>query len=361
MISKNFIFCNKNKIDKYLFKSIRICDEDEEVPLHQRIQRSRPAFYPNLNTDTKLNPTYDIDEYWCATHVFQTQYTIQIIRCTKPECCGPWRSNYIQVFPHRFLPPPVPFHRSSRGVRLAEIESSFANQKPISPYYGTLFQRIQFHGIVVRGSQKPLIPFDAYCPSLQNKLDLRTCSICKQYIPSAIRLRHHYRVHQQRYASKYTDYNNNKEEEIIDDNDPIDPSDLPISQVNLSQNGVYLFTDMADWLKPDFEEDPVVEPKQKSVAANAMAMIRKEKQLVAEAEAAIAQSSITIGKTTIQNETIESVATIAVDNALSNDKNDLPKIKIEHEDVSDAIQQLNVVDDEVDNTYDDLSDLIDKM
>jgi hypothetical protein len=292
--------------------------------------------------------------YWCATHVFQTQYTIQIIRCTKPECCGPWRSNYIQVFPHRFLPPPVPFDRSSRGVRLAEINSSLANIKPISPYYGTLFQRIQFHGIVVRGTQNPLIPFDAFCPSVQTRLHSRTCAICKQYVPSSTRLRNHYRVHQQRYTSKYIDLNNNKEEEFIDEIDPIDPSDLPVSQINISQNGIFLFTDMSDWLKPDFEEDPMVEPKQKSIAANAMAMIRKDKLLIAEANAALAESSITIGKPTV-----ESVATISVDNALSS--NEIPEIKIENEDVSDAIGQLNVSDDRISDSYDDLSDLIEKI
>jgi hypothetical protein len=121
---------------------------------------------------------------------------------------------------------------------------------------------------------------------------------------------------------------------------------------------------MTDWLKPDFEEDPVVEPKSKSIAANAMAMIRKEKQLAAEAAASIAENSVTVGKRVIPipMDKVESVATISVDNALSsNDNNDLPKIKIETEDVSDAIQQLNVIDDEVSDSYDDLSDLIDKI
>ncbi|CAF2145043.1 unnamed protein product [Rotaria magnacalcarata] len=348
-----------------------ICDEDEEIPLHQRIEHSRPAFYPDPTMDTKPQPVYDIDEYWCATHVFQTQYTIQIIRCTKPECCGPWRSNYIQVFPHRFLPPPVPFNRSSQGVRLEKIESTLANLKPISPYYGTLFQRIQFHGIVMRGTQNQLIPFDAYCPSVQSKLDSRRCTICKQYIPSATRLRDHYKVHQQRYASKYTSCNNNsnnKEEELVDEDDPMDPSDLPLAPINISQNGVFLYVNMVDWLKSDFEDDPVAEPKSKSIAAKANAMIREEKQLVAEAAAAIAESAKLIEKsartktTTIQNDVIQSVATISVDNALSSNGNfDVSEIKLEQDDVSNALEQLNVADDKIDNSYDDLSDLIDNI
>ncbi|CAF4089094.1 unnamed protein product, partial [Rotaria sp. Silwood1] len=33
-------------------------------------------------------PKYDIDEYWYAIHVLQTQYTLQIIRCNSVECCS---------------------------------------------------------------------------------------------------------------------------------------------------------------------------------------------------------------------------------------------------------------------------------
>ena len=80
-------------------------------------------------------------------HVLQTQYTLQIIRCNSVECCGPWRSNYVDVFPHRFLPSPVPFERTAFGIRMAEKDC----QK--GQFYGSLFQRIQFHGIVIQHTQ----------------------------------------------------------------------------------------------------------------------------------------------------------------------------------------------------------------
>ena len=97
---------------------------------------------------------------------------------------------------------------------------------PISPFYGNLFQRIQFHGIVINRTHNDLLPFDACCPSLQTKLPSRICSICKQYIPSSIRLRNHYKIHQQQYASNFLDYNNNKEEEYLDENELNDPYEL---------------------------------------------------------------------------------------------------------------------------------------
>ncbi|CAF1070651.1 unnamed protein product [Rotaria sp. Silwood1] len=360
-----------------------ICDEEEEIPLHLRIKHTRSDPYLNIDTDTKPKPIYNIDEYWCATHVFQTQYTIQIIRCTKTECCGPWRSNYIQVFPHRFLPPPVPFNRSSGGVQLAELESSNANINALSPYYGTLFQRIQFHGIVMYGTNKSLLPFDSYCPSVLSKLHSRTCSICKQYIPSATRLRNHYKVHQQRYASNCIDYKFNKDEELIDEPDPIDPNEMPLYRINPSHSGVFLFSDMIEWLKSDFEDDPVVEAKPKTTASMANAMIRKERQLQEAAAAAIGMSSISIG----QQKPVESVATISVDNALTSPNEDtcLPDIKIESETITivdvktedenvnvlNTMEKLTVTDDETNlssmqsqnslNQYDDLSDLVENI
>ncbi len=313
--------------------------------------------------------------YWCATHVFQTQYTIQIVRCTKPECCGPWRSNYIQVFPHRFLPPPVPFNRSSNGVTLAEVESSIAHMHPISPYYGTLFQRIQFHGIVMLKTNNLLLPYDFYCPSVQTKLHSRICSICKQYIPTATRLRNHYKVHQQRYALNSVDYKYNKEEELIDEPDPIERNDISLSQKDPLHNGVFLFSDMTDWLRSEFEDDPVVDPKPKSTASIANAMIRKEKQLQEAAAAAIGLNSITDlapppPATTIS---IDNVLTTTNENILTEIKveNDIDEVNTVNDNVLNAIEQLAVTDNGTDscdvqnenviNQYDDLSDLIENI
>ncbi len=331
--------------------------------------------------------------YWCATHVLQTQYTIQIIRCNNSSCCTPWRSNYIQVFPHRFLPPPVPFNRSSRGVKMAEIESSSATINPISPFYGNLFQRIQFHGIVINRTHNDLLPFDACCPSLQIKLPSRICSICKQYIPSAIRLRNHYKIHQQQYASNFLDYNNNKEEDFLDDNDLNDPYEMSMIQIQPTQNGVCLFTDMIEWLRSDFEDDPIVDTKVKSTAATASAMIRKDKQMAAASQAAAAAATTTTTTTTAattvqaatsmsmrtrsRTVTKEQVTTNNNDTQLTtttittttNESQCLTDIQTENGSMLDAMEQLAMLDDggsSIGNapsqeSWDDLEDLIEKI
>ncbi|CAF2717357.1 unnamed protein product [Rotaria sp. Silwood2] len=343
--------------------------ENEERPSDQ----IRPT--PTIST-TEVKTECDIDEFWCATHVLQTQYTIQIIRCNNPSCCTPWRSNYIQVFPHRFLPPPVPFDRSSRGVKMADIETSSALTNPVSPFYGNLFQRIQFHGIVINRTHDDLLPYDACCPSLQTKISSRICSICKQYIPSSIRLRNHYKIHQQ-YTIDSFDYIN-KEEDIIDDNDLNDPYDMPIISINSTKNGVYLFSNMAEWLKSDFEDDPIVDTKVKSTAATASAMIRKEKQMAAQTTTTTTttiqeENSMTFisndQETTINETFTEEEITTITDNTQTTTAPYLRDTQREQGYILDALEKLGMLDDGASSignapsqqSWDDLEDLVDNM
>jgi hypothetical protein len=136
----------------------RVCAEEEAEEGHEaRVHASDEYYQENARPPREKfgdQPKYDIDEYWCAMHVLQTQYTLQIVRCNSIECCGPWRSNYIEVFPHRFLPSPVPFERTPYGVRMAEKDY----QK--GQFYGSLFQRIQFHGVVIENTQVNQIDFE---------------------------------------------------------------------------------------------------------------------------------------------------------------------------------------------------------
>ncbi|CAF3323023.1 unnamed protein product [Rotaria socialis] len=241
----------------------RVCEEEEAEEAIERRIRQTDEYYqdrvraPRFTADGDLlrdPPKYDIDEYWSATHVLQTQYTIQIIRCNSISCCGPWRSNYIQIFPHRFLPAPIPFERTPRGIAMAERDY----QKGV--FYGSLIQRIQFHGVVMQHTQNDILPFDYCCASARKELKKRVCPICKQYIPSAYRMKNHYKIHQQQYASNCLEYdedlfssenalaNDEEDAEILSCQRPLPGVSDP------SSNGVVIFSDMLDWLKSDFEE-----------------------------------------------------------------------------------------------------------
>ena len=53
-----------------------ICDEDEEIPLHLRAKRQQSVSFPNLVTDTKEKPTYNIDEYVLNLHIYIINFYI---------------------------------------------------------------------------------------------------------------------------------------------------------------------------------------------------------------------------------------------------------------------------------------------
>ncbi|CAF3380058.1 unnamed protein product [Rotaria socialis] len=218
----------------------KICAEEEAEEGHEfRIHASDQYYQENARPprekfDEQLK--YDIDEYWCVTHVVQTQYTLQIIRCNSVECCGPWRSNYYRVFPHRFLPAPVPFERTMHGVRMADRDY----QK--GQFYGSLFQRIQFHGIVIQHTQAEMLPFDYCCASVKKELKKRTCRICQQYIPSAYRMKNHYKIH----AQHLEDF----------DHDDEDTLPAPTTNLNADQSTAEaskLKTEILEWLQPDID------------------------------------------------------------------------------------------------------------
>ena len=127
-------------------------------------------------------------------------------------------------------------------------------------FYGSLIQRIQFHGVVMQHTQNDVLPFDYCCSSVRKELRKRVCQICKQYIPSAYRMKNHYKIHQQQYASNCLDYDEDMfPVENGTDNDDDDVEMLsrqrPLPAVtDPSANGVVIFSDMLDWLKSDFEE-----------------------------------------------------------------------------------------------------------
>ncbi|CAF0900718.1 unnamed protein product [Rotaria sordida] len=228
----------------------RICAEEEaEEGCEFRVHASDEYYQERArlrreNFGEQLK--YDIDEYWCAMHVLQTQYTLQIIRCNSVECCGQWRSNYVRIFPHRFLPSPVPFERTAFGIRMAEKDFQRGQ------FYGSLFQRIQFHGIVIQHTQNEMLPFDYCCSSVKKEIKKRICKVCNQYIPSAYRMKNHYKIH----ARHHEDVDHNQDDTLPS---PAATTDIKTDS-NESQSTTatavapILKAEILDWLQTDFDD-----------------------------------------------------------------------------------------------------------
>ena len=119
----------------------------------------------------KRQPLADgLTEEWKLKHVCQSQYMLQLVKCGDSACCSPFRTNYLEYFPQRFLPPPVPPQSCKDGLAI-EVG-----------HFGNLFQALYL------STKFKTTCFDQYCPSLQKKdkkgltkIQKRTCPYCSKY------------------------------------------------------------------------------------------------------------------------------------------------------------------------------------
>lgn len=109
---------------------------------------------------------------WLAVHVRQSQYLLQVVKCSNRSCCDPLRSNLASILPHRFLPPPIKVTHDDGG--LLQVADPNANEGK----FVSLFAHSALH--------IPNIPtaYDWFCPSVQGELENRTCVHCGLYFPT---------------------------------------------------------------------------------------------------------------------------------------------------------------------------------
>ena len=127
---------------------------------------------------------------WRSTHVRESQYFTQIMKCDDRRCCRIPRSSYFTLFPARFLPPPVPLHQTSDGLKAPDI-SKQADTK----FHSVFLTNTVLPPVLPRSAAAfMLLPYDAYCPSLHSLLPRRMCRKCGLYHASLTSLRDHLRT-----------------------------------------------------------------------------------------------------------------------------------------------------------------------
>ncbi len=92
-----------------------------------------------------------------------------------------------------------------------------------------------------------MLPFDYCCASIKKEIRKRTCRICNQYIPSAYRMKNHYRIH----AQHYEDFDHEQ-----DDNLPniSNTNENQLTTTTTTAIPPAFKTEMLDWLQSDFDE-----------------------------------------------------------------------------------------------------------
>ena len=92
-----------------------------------------------------------------------------------------------------------------------------------------------------------MLPFDYCCSSIKKEIRKRTCKICNQYIPSAYRMKNHYKIH----AQHYEDFDHDQDDTLPSQTN----NDTMSSNDNQTAAAPPVFkTEMLDWLRLDFDD-----------------------------------------------------------------------------------------------------------
>ena len=126
-----------------------------------------------------------VDQHWYASHVRESQYLLQVVRCSSLECCGPPRSSLASVL-SGFLPPPMRVQQTNRGVTAAGPDTQDGHFLPLFP---RLASKID---LTHTGYKR--IPYDMYCPTVTSKLANRICRHCGIYFTNEENRKLHCRV-----------------------------------------------------------------------------------------------------------------------------------------------------------------------
>ena len=138
-----------------------------------------------------LPPTPDAK--WVADHVRQTRYTLQIVKCQNKACCEPFQADWLGVFPDCFMPFPGIYEYKSNGPVAVEPSVYVNNSKKFE--FVQLTKRLLLKETPMAGKEYDEVPFDLYCPSMQEKLTKGICKLCKRYWPSAAAMIRHKKCH----------------------------------------------------------------------------------------------------------------------------------------------------------------------
>jgi len=158
----------------------------------------------------------EVDQEWVARHVQQLRYSLQIVKCGKANCCKPFATDWMRVFPQRFLPPPAVYKFGPRGLQPVEPEEYIKD--PNKKYkFASLKERLLLQLKPNAASKYIRPPFDIYCPSMQEKLAKSICKVCGSSWPCPAAMKRHAVCHKNTFKRRGTPKPEFMPQQIIED------------------------------------------------------------------------------------------------------------------------------------------------
>lgn len=142
---------------------------------------------PSDNPIEQITNPIEDNSTWYFTHVQESQYFLQVIKCGDGHCCNPPRSDLRKILPKGFMPAPLKL-RCEPSLTYSVPDATHDVGKFIP-----LFVQLSLNMTVDTPFKET--PYDFYCPSVQNQLKDRICSVCSKYFASKKAVQLHKKNH----------------------------------------------------------------------------------------------------------------------------------------------------------------------
>ena len=138
---------------------------------------------------------FEVSPAFRSRHVFESQYMTAYMKCDDRTCCAPAKTSIMSFFPHRRLPCLIPVQKTSAGMVPLDLDPEVYKSNVQFP---TLSTRILLENTItpeqLTSKYGKSVPYDAFLPSCQQKVEGRTCTVCYKYHATKKSLQLHKKV-----------------------------------------------------------------------------------------------------------------------------------------------------------------------
>ena len=132
---------------------------------------------------------FQVSATFKSRHLIQTQYMTIVLKCDDPLCCSPFKTDIDRFFPGRRVSPLIPIKFSTSGPVALDLEPN-VHQKKLNflDVFSRLVMEKQLLPANLKTKYNRKVPYNVYFPTLQEKVEDRTCRLCGQYFSVKISL-----------------------------------------------------------------------------------------------------------------------------------------------------------------------------
>ena len=147
--------------------------------------------------DREVHTPEEESALWIEEHCLISKYSLQISKCSDRTCCSPPRSNIHQIINGQFIPGPKLLSRDSSG----RIDVNSTEPIKYKTRYSSLAETLVFASVLKpKGYELIQLPYDFYCPSVQQKLSAEgghryQCGTCKKIFTTLVLADKHIKLH----------------------------------------------------------------------------------------------------------------------------------------------------------------------